>query len=55
MQRFVGVIIGIAGLVLLVFPDHLPIVSASLASYWLRATGGGLLLIGIFLVWAAGG
>jgi len=53
VQRILVAVISIGGLALIAFPDQVPIASG-VSAYWRRTTGGGLLLIGLFLVWAPG-
>jgi len=53
VQRILVAVIGIGGLALIAFPDQVPIASG-VSAYWRRTTGRGLLLIGLFLVWAPG-
>jgi hypothetical protein len=55
VQRFLGALIVVVGLVCIAFPEHIPTLSQLLATYWLRAAGGALALLGLFLFWADGG
>ncbi|MEO9231098.1 MAG: hypothetical protein ABI216_19425 [Devosia sp.] len=52
MQKVIGSLIVLAALALLFVSDHLPILSHLFHVYWLRAGGGALALLGIFLIWA---
>ena len=53
MQRLAGFLIVIIGLALLLFPSGLPVVSGMFTTYWLRAAGAVIVMLGGFLVWAA--